>query len=284
MAKGNRNAGLDPEVDFHEMYRNITTLDFPWDMNQALSFALFRTYAVPSVGALLDETGEFCRRTQKRYDDTALLLEVPLTDGFDGARGRAAMRRINQMHKRYAISNDDMRYVLSTFVVVPIRWIEEFGWRALTDAEVLATVRYFQDLGRHMAIKDVPDTYQGFGDLMDSYEREHFAFDPGARRVADATKTLMTTFYWRPVRPAVEVFARAVMDEPLRRAFGYRNPGRAVELLCRGGLKLRAAAVARFPARRKPLHVADLPRFRSYPNGYRIDRLGTFAPGCPVPH
>ena len=29
------------------------THEFPWDMNEALSFALFRTYAVPSIGGLL---------------------------------------------------------------------------------------------------------------------------------------------------------------------------------------------------------------------------------------
>jgi len=25
-------------------------------------------------------------------------------------------------------------------------------------------------------------------------------------------------------------------------------------------------------------------RIRSYPNGFDIERMGTFAPGCPVPH
>ena len=39
---------LDPARDFAEIYRLMgTTYEFPWDMNQALSFALFRTYAVP---------------------------------------------------------------------------------------------------------------------------------------------------------------------------------------------------------------------------------------------
>ena len=70
-------ARLDPETDYEEIYRVMTTLEFPWDMNQALSFALFRTYAVPSIGRLLDETGEFARDTQKRYDDTGLLLDEP---------------------------------------------------------------------------------------------------------------------------------------------------------------------------------------------------------------
>ena len=45
-----RNDGLDPERDHVEIYRNLTLYEFPWDYNQALSFALFRTYAMPSIG------------------------------------------------------------------------------------------------------------------------------------------------------------------------------------------------------------------------------------------
>ena len=77
-----RNDALDPRRDYVEIYRNLSQHEFPWDMNQALSFALFRTYAVPGIGSLLDRTGEFTGAVQKRYDDTALLLEVPLSKGF----------------------------------------------------------------------------------------------------------------------------------------------------------------------------------------------------------
>jgi hypothetical protein len=38
------------------------------------------------------------------------------------------------------------------------------------------------------------------------------------------------------------------------------------------------------PARRRPLHSPDLPRIRSYPDGYQVDALGTFPHGCPLPH
>ena len=67
---------LDPERDHHEIYRIMVGHEFPWDMNQSLSFALFRTYAVPSIGALLARTGEFEQRAQKRYEDTGLILDA----------------------------------------------------------------------------------------------------------------------------------------------------------------------------------------------------------------
>lgn len=122
---------LDPERDFLEIYRLTATYEFPWDITRALELALYRTYAVPSIGRLLAETSELTDRSQKRYDDTALLLDAVVEHGFDSDSGRTAIRRINQMHRSYDISNDDMRYVLCTFVVVPKRWIDRYGWRRI---------------------------------------------------------------------------------------------------------------------------------------------------------
>jgi ER-bound oxygenase mpaB/B'/Rubber oxygenase, catalytic domain len=169
--------------------------------------------------------------------------------------------------------------VLSTFVVEPKRWLDRFGKRPLTDTEVEATVRYFRELGRRMNIKDAPETYAGFERLMDDYEAAHFAFDEGGRRVADATLRLLTTFRpWLPAT-AVEVAGRALMDPPLLDAFGYRRPSAAVVALVHGALRVRGFVLRFFPARRRRRRVADMPWVRSYPDGYRVEDLGTFPGG-----
>jgi hypothetical protein len=282
MAKKSRTAGLDPETEFQEISRRLGLYEFPWDTTQALSFALFRTYAVPSIGRLLADTHQFTENTQKRYDDTALLLEDAVVEDLDSPRGRAAVRRINQMHKMYDISNDDMRYVLSTFVVIPRRWNQEFGWRQSTPDEQLAALRYYQALGKRMGIKDIPATYEEFEQLLDSYEAEHFAYDEGGRAVADSTLELLTTFYPRPLAPVIRIFSLSLMEPHLLDAFGYPEPGRLARTLSRGALKARARVVALLPARRRPAYVRDMPRVRSYPHGFNTEDLGTFAPGCPV--
>jgi hypothetical protein len=283
-----RNDSLHPETDFVEIYRNVVMHEFPWDMNQALSFALFRTYAVPGIGRLLDATGEFTGNVQKRYDDTALLLEPPTRLGFDHPESKAAIRRINAMHRAYDIPDHEFRYVLSTFVVVPKRWLDDYGKRPMTAHEVEASVHYYRSLGRHMNIKDVPETYAGFEDLMDSYEAEHFAYDAGARRVADSTLALMKTFYARPVRRPAGLFAQALMDQPLRDAFRYDAPPAVVQRASRAALKARGVALRAFPARRRPKQIEDISWIRSYPDGYDVERLGSFpvpgVKGCPVPH
>jgi hypothetical protein len=282
------NDRLDPATDFVEIYAKVVAHEFPWDMNQALGFALFRTYAVPGIGRLLDETGEFTQRPQKRYDDTALLLEPPNRLGFEDPEAKAAIRRINQMHRAYDIPNHELRYVLSTFVVVPKRWLDEYGKRPLTPNELEASVQYYRTLGRHMGIKDVPVTYAEFEELMNSYEAEHFGYDEGGRRVADATLALMVGFQPRIARPVMGVFSRSLMDPPLRRAFRYDDPPGLVETLSRGALKARGLLLRAFPARKDPKLIEDLPQIRSYPDGYRVEELGTFPVpgqnGCPVRH
>jgi hypothetical protein len=70
--------------------------EFPWDMTQSLGLALYRTYAVPSIGGLLAQTGEFEHRTHKRYADTGLILDAITEHGFAHQTGRSAIRRMNR--------------------------------------------------------------------------------------------------------------------------------------------------------------------------------------------
>jgi hypothetical protein len=271
-------AGLDAQTEYERIYQILVSHEFPWDMNQSLSFALYRTYAVPSIGRLLKQTGEFTERTQKRYDDTALILDTVLEHGMASEPGRAAIRRMNQMHGAYPISNDDKLYVLCTFVTMPIRWLDAYGWRPLTDHEKTASACYYRALGQLMGIKDIPVTYTEFGDFLDRYEREHFGFDDGGLAVSEATLRLMATFGPNRFAPraAVTWFAKALMDDPLLDAFGYRRPARWERRLAAAALRLRGRVVRRMPPRAEPLFARQLPNIRSYPRGYEVTELGTF--------
>ncbi|MCX5426672.1 DUF2236 domain-containing protein [Streptomyces sp. NBC_00257] len=279
---------LDPERDFLRIYRIMATHEFPWDIARALELALYRTYAVPSIGRLLSQTAELTDRSQKRYDDTALLLDTVLEHGFDSDPGRTALRRINQMHRSYDISNDEMRYVLCTFVVTPKRWLDSYGWRRLSDHELRACAAYYRVLGAHMGIKELPQTYEDFERVLDTYEAEHFGWDEGGRRVADATLDLMSSWYPRPLAPAARKVALALLDDPLLRSFRYERPSAAARNLTRGALKLRARAVRLLPPRSTPHYARQNPEIKGYPDGYEVSGLGTFpvpgVGGCPIPH
>ena len=275
----------DTSADDLEVVRRLCAVDFPWDTLQALSFALFRTYAVPRIGELLAQTGELVDRTQKRYEDTGLLLDAVLEHGPDSAVGRDAVRRINAMHRAHDLRDDDLRYVLSTFVVLPVRWVEAYGWRAFTPAERTAATRYYRDLGRRMGIPDLPETWDGFSALLDEHERASFGFSAGGRRVADATLQLLTTFPLHRRLPArvVRTAALALMDDPLLDALDYPRPPAAVRWAVRTGLRLRGRVVRHLPARRRPRWFRQQPVVRLYPDGFDVRELGTFPATCPVP-
>ena len=65
---------LDPVTQHERIVFLSTCFDFPFDTTRALEFALFRTFAVPGISGLLDHTGEFQKRAQRRYDDTDLIV------------------------------------------------------------------------------------------------------------------------------------------------------------------------------------------------------------------
>ncbi len=279
---------MDPVADATEIYRLTAAYEFPWDVTRALELALYRTYAVPSIGRLLAETAELTERTQKRYDDTSLLLDTVVEHGFSGEQGRTAIRRINQMHRSYDISNDDMRYVLCTFVVMPKRWIDAYGWRRLSRHEIVASTVHYRTLGRHMGIKDIPETYEEFEAHLDAYEAAHFAWDEQARTVSDATLNLMASWYPRPLAPLLRGATLALLDDPLLKAFRYDPPSAFTRTLVRRALRARGRAVRLLPPRRSPHFARQNWEIKSYPDGYRVADLGTRpvpgARGCPVRH
>ncbi|MFE3112660.1 oxygenase MpaB family protein [Kitasatospora indigofera] len=282
----NRIQELDPEIDFVAIYRISSQYEFPWDTNQALGLALYRTYAVPSIGGLLAQTAEFTLNPQKRYDDTVLILESVIEHGFDSQQGRQAVRRMNQMHRRYAIANEDFVYVLATFVVVPKRWMDQYGWRTYSPHEIRATVNYCRELGRRMGLRAIPKTYEEFEQLLDSYERTHFGFGQGGREVSDTTLDLMASWFPRPTRHAVRLSALCLLDDPVRETFGYPAPSPMVRWAVRTGMRLRARFIRLLPPRSKPRFARNGRQIRGYPNGFRIADLGTFesdrATNCPA--
>ena len=281
---GAASTSLDPERDFVEIYRLMGTLEFPWDMNQALSFALFRTYAVPSIGGLLARTGEFTGRAQQRYDDTVLILDAVLEHGLDSPEGRAAIRRMNQMHRmlrhqqrRHALRPRDVRRDADP-LDRRLRLAADDRRRAGGRRELLPGARAAHGHPRH------PGDLAGFARLLDAYERDHFAFDPGGRAVAESTLALLATFPPHDRLPAALV-RRALdgtMDAPLLAAFRFPHPHPLLRALVRGGLKARGRVVRLLPPRRGALlRAGSCRRSAAIPAATTCDRLGTFPARLP---
>lgn len=147
--------------DAWEIVKYVQSLEFPWMTGKALSFALFRyvrlvsisttwtyiarrTYGIPSISKLLCETQQLghVEFAGRRYADTSILIIEFLGHSPTSERANSAIARMNYLHSRYQkagkISNEDMLYTLSLFVLEVERWISLYDWRLLTPLEICA--------------------------------------------------------------------------------------------------------------------------------------------------
>ncbi|AXY50109.1 L-aspartate oxidase [Rhodococcus ruber] len=268
--------GLDPVTHHQDILRITAGYEFPWDYQRSLEFALFRTYCVPSISALLARTGEFEHRPQKRYDDTAILMSELVEHGYDSDRGRESLRNVNRMHGRYSIDNDDMLYVLSTFVYDPIDWIDRYGWRRLHPHERLASFHFYRQVGIRMGIKNIPESYQDFQRFKLDYEDEHFTYSDDNHRIGTYTLRLFQSWYPKVLAPAVATAVYSLIDERMAAAFGFPQGSPRVRAVAEAALRARSAVVRRLPKRRTSM-AASNPSNRTYPGypeGYRPRDLG----------
>jgi hypothetical protein len=264
---------LDPLADHSRIVYLDTCFEFPWDTTRSLELALFRTFAVPSVAAVLDASGEFSRAPQKRYDDTDLILSTIVEAGYDSEEGKRAIRRMNRIHARFQISDDDFLYVLSSFVFEPIRWNARFGWRPLVETEKLATFEFWREVGRRMAIEGIPASYAELEALNEAYERRQFRRTEQSERVGRATRDMLLA--WFPLLPkrfgAHAIYA--LMDDRLLDAFGFPQPPRLVRAAVENALRTRARVVAHLPPRGRP-RLRTRRKTRTYGREWRLEELG----------
>ena len=267
---------LDPIRDRCQIYHLMIGYEFSWDIRRSLEIALFRTFCVPSISALLDKTGEFHHRPQKRYDDTTLIINKIAEWGYDSERGRAAIDRMNRIHGNFNIANEDFLYVLSLFVYEPIRWNARFGWRPMCANERLASFYFWQALGERMHIQNIPETYEAFERYNLDYERQNIGYSETNRRIGESTRNLFLSWFPPYLRPILEPSFYALMDENMLDAFGFPHPPKVVGQMVSRLLKLRGQMARLFPPRQRSSFQTSAPP-RSYPNGYTLEDLGPSA-------
>ncbi|GIH05446.1 peptidase [Rhizocola hellebori] len=255
------------------VYRDLVLSQFRREARLGLQIAFYRTYAIPSIARLLLDTGELISRPVKRGYDTGIIMYELIYHGFEHPRGREIVSRLNRMHLIYEITNDEYRYVLGTLIFIPSRLIDRFGARKLTTAQRAATFHFYRRLGEHMNIDALPDTWEAYEAWFDRYERDHFAFDPAAKALIEASRKMATQRLPRPLRPVASAALDVLLDEPMRRALGLPTPAKAMTWLVTRALRLRARL-----ARDRPPQAADLwwpgKANPAYPAGYTLDLIG----------
>ncbi|MCB9033143.1 MAG: DUF2236 domain-containing protein [Chitinophagales bacterium] len=264
---------LDPANDHWQIVRLSAMYEFPWDFNRALELALYKTYAVPSISKILFGTKQLNKHSQKRYDDTDLLISEIIENGLQSERGKQALQRMNWIHSHYNITNEDYLFVLSTFIFDSGRWIDKYAYRKLTKNERIAGFKVWKEIGEAMNIKNIPETIDAFEAFNKQYEKEKFVYSENNKKVALATENLMLSwflpkFMFEIARP----FLHAVMDKQLLQAFGLDEPNFLIQFLVRQTLRTRSKIASILP-NQKGVHRTQ-EKHRHYKNTYQLKDLG----------
>ncbi|KAF9923936.1 hypothetical protein FBU30_006006 [Linnemannia zychae] len=300
-----------------EIAANVGEWDFPYLNVVSLEFALFKTYAVPSISKILAATKEFSKHCLRRTDDTVLIL-LEMNEGYsrnvrrtliegkvdekellnDERRKEIAAERLNFIHGHYNIKQGDYLFTLAQFVLMPIDFIERFEWRKPTELEKNALLAIWTHNGKGMGIKNIPETFDEFKAWSEAYEVEHFKYDHANRVISDVTIDLLLNKAPKFMHPLGNKVIESLLTPRLRSAFNMPDPVPGLTAFIEGALKARGLFIRyfmlprRLPVVRTALRANKenkfVPAFHKYGvvygDGYRVEDLGPekFVGKCPV--
>lgn len=212
-----------------KIFRWTVRHDLPFVAERGLEFALFATYAIPTISSLLARTGFLVGRSAGvRAEQTAILFEEFLTWDFNDRRTATALARVNWLHAQYGdkITNDDMLYTLAAAIYWPVAFCEKYDWRGFSPVEIRAWHIVWRAVGLRLGIRDIPLTFDETVAWMHAYEEEHQVYAATNTTVADSTVDLLLAKQPPFARPFGRKIIYALMTPGLREAFGYTDhPG-----------------------------------------------------------
>jgi hypothetical protein len=241
-----RIAALDPDEDHEEVARLTLEVLYgdPIGVHAALLIGFSRQVAVPSIARVIyrggggDTLGDIARR----IDDTLALFGAFLKWGPSSPEGQAAIARMERIHARFQITDEQKRYTLATLIFEADRIGERLGIDQFTAGQREAIWRFWLSVAEQMPLGSLPATSEELRRWMLDYEREHWRYTNDSHRVVERFFEDWTTRWFpRPARRLGRQVLLAMMDDALRAALRLEAPSRHLEKL------LRASARASSP-------------------------------------
>ncbi|CAM4011335.1 oxygenase MpaB family protein [Kibdelosporangium persicum] len=284
-------------MDVAESCSRIWLLDmayeFPWEWQIAGSIAFYASFAPARLAELLVRTGELTGNTEKRLEDTSILMWETFRHGVRGKEGKAAVRQLNRIHRnavrhisdehrQWRITNEDYLFVLATTMLTTIRCARRITWRPLSDKEITAAYLHFREIGEVMGLKQIPQTYAEMAQFHDGYVAKHVRYSAEAERLYLATRGMIVDVLtgWMPKRLAgagqrlALAGLPALLPKELRTAFGVPDPSPALSAVVNTVFRLRAAFVRRMSPRTESAMPDRFPTEKFPDADYRMDQIG----------
>lgn len=233
-----------------EVFRRLVDLDDSSLLCTGSVVATLTTFAVPTVSFVLNKSGGFKRESAKRHDDSLLIMLEIISHKTSDPRTHLAIERLNTIHGRFGklITNDDMLFCLSLFMLEPMRWYHRFGWRDPLQVEEEANFHTWRWIGERMGIKDIPNSIDSLDKWADDYAKQHIHFSPLNRKVLNDTitgslKLFLPTILIPFGRMFAMLFLPALLDDRTCVAFGLHPASKLLKMFFGVCMLTRAACV-----------------------------------------
>ncbi|THH04832.1 hypothetical protein EW145_g5236 [Phellinidium pouzarii] len=217
---GRPDVKLTPE-EAQKILSVTTNLDMPGLMELSLTFAIFKTFAIPSISEILAKSQQLGtpKNVSKRFADTGILIStwlncpcvdvsrIDLKPEEVDPRGAIAIARVNWLHSRWPT----------------IRWAKAYGWRELLPIEQEAYFVYWKEIGERMNIKDIPETMQELYEWAENYEELNMVpaasnYEVGINTLNDIVRTTTEMF---GLRDFVHKMIISLLQDRVRNAFMF---------------------------------------------------------------
>lgn len=267
----------DIDENYSEVVRYLANHEAPLDYLISGELAQIQTFAIPSISKLLHRTKQYEEHGVKRLDDTRAILTECLIDSVHSPRGEHMVNHLNWIHGHYEISNDDYLYTLALFIVEPERWMNNFGYRSLSEEEKYAGFLAFKSLGEAMNIKDIPQTREEFVIWYLDYRRQYMTYHPDNKKVTDGFISGVKDMFPFFMKPLIKPMILTLINDPeVLQATGQKPPAKIIQACIRSVMHLRKLS-------QKYINLWQNTSFetsrtgqyyKSYPGGYQNNVLG----------
>jgi hypothetical protein len=262
---------LDPIGQAQQLAR-LFHKDFQRALLAQVVSGYLMTIAPPRMTRILIRTGELEHRARKRLADQVLIHHEMLTNGFAPGRGRDALRRMNEMHRKYDITAEDFAAVSVCTTLGQIESAQTYGWREVTDHEITGVIEFERVQALHMNIHDIPTTVPEMVAFRDDYFDRQVSYAPQNRRLAESAIAVLGELLPEHDSAATERILLSVVDPRVVAALGYDYPEEGYRAKVVRAARAHAAADATEKGAGGALMELIA---RIYPDGYEIARLGT---------
>ncbi len=260
---------LHPVRDSDRIYHHLAST-FRAESRVVETLAINRVATWESLGLFLRSTGEAEHNPVGRFFDTYALFANFFEWGERSQRGSAAVARMNQIHGRYYIPNDGMKYVLLNTAFTWLDGIDRIGHRPISQLERTGFFSAHVRLGQAMHIQDLSFDYAEMYAWFRDINQSNAVHTP---RKTDTFETFVSNSFGpaTPERDVMLTAARVAMDDHYRAALGYASPSANEVESVRAALAILAE---RANARPRTMFLRSLERTPLRGDSSRPEELG----------